>query len=108
MTQGKIAVIGEKQIVTAFKAVGFDTFFADNSQATTDILRKLVKENAYAVIFITEDVAKGMDETLAILKSRSYPIVVPLPTLTPNGYGMDCIKKDVEKAIGVDILFNKD
>ncbi|MCH5164619.1 MAG: V-type ATP synthase subunit F [Clostridiales bacterium] len=108
MTEGKIAVIGEKQIVTAFKAIGFDTFFADNALVTTDILRNLVKENTYAVIFITEDVASQMSDTLEILKSRSYPIVVPLPTLTPNGYGMECIKKDVEKAIGVDILFNKD
>ena len=108
MTQGRVAVIGEKQIVTAFKAIGFDTFFADSALTATDIVRTLVKENAYAVIFITEDVASQMNDTLEILKSRSYPIVVPLPSLTPNGYGMDCIKKDVEKAIGVDILFNKD
>ena len=108
MTNGKVAVIGEKQIVTAFKAIGFDTFFADTSVAATDILRTLVKEGVYAVIYITEDVAIGMNETLEILKSRSYPIVVPLPSLVPNGYGMDCIKKDVERAIGVDILFNKD
>ena len=108
MTQGKVAVIGEKQIVTAFKAIGFDTFFADSALAATDILRTLVKEAVYAVIFITEDVAAQMNDTLEILKSRSYPIVVPLPSLTPNGYGMDCIKKDVEMAIGVDILFNKD
>ncbi len=107
MTGGKVAVIGEKQVVTAFKAIGFDTFYASTSQATTDIVRRLVKDNAYAVIFITEDVAKGMDETLAILKSRSYPIVVPLPALESNGYGMECIKKDVERAIGIDILFNK-
>lgn len=108
MTNGKVAVIGEKQIVTAFKAIGFDTFFADSATSATEVLRSLVKEGVYAVIFITEDVAIGMSETLEILKSRSYPIVVPLPSLVPNGYGMDCIKKDVERAIGVDILFNKD
>lgn len=108
MTNGKVAVIGEKQIVMAFKAVGFDTFYADDPQATTDIIRELVKNNSYAVIFITEDLAKAIDETLTLLKSRSYPIVVPLPSLDNIGYGMECIKKDVEKAIGVDILFNKD
>lgn len=108
MKEGKVAVIGEKQIVTAFKAIGFETFFADNASAATEILRTLVKDGDYAVIFITEDVAIGMNDTLEILKSRSYPIVVPLPSLVPNGYGMDCIKKDVERAIGVDILFNKE
>lgn len=105
---GKVAVIGEKQIVTAFKAIGFDTFFADSATQAIDILRSLVKEGVYTVIYITEDVAVNMNDTLEILKSRPYPIVVPLPSLVSNGYGMDCIKKDVEKAIGVDILFNKD
>lgn len=108
MTQGKIAVIGEKQIVTAFKTIGFDTFFADNVSSATDILRNLIKDGGYAVIYITEDVAVKMDDTLEILKSRAYPIVLPIPSLTPNGYGMEGIKKGVERAIGVDILFNKD
>ena len=108
MNQGKVAVIGEKQIVTAFKAIGFDTFFADDPSAATEILRTLVKEGSYAIIYITEDVAVKMDETLEILKNRAYPIVLPIPSLAPNGYGMDCIKKGVERAIGVDILFNKD
>lgn len=107
MTEGKVAVIGEKQIVTAFKAIGFDTFFADTSLVTLDILRKLVKENSYAVIFITEDLASQIDDALETLKNRSYPIVVPLPSLGSGGYGISRIKSDVEKAIGVDILFNK-
>ncbi len=106
--QGKVAVIGEKQIVTAFKAIGFDTFFADTSLSATEILRSLVKDGSYVVIYVTEDIAEGMNEALEILKDRPYPIVVPLPSLQKNGYGMECIKKDVERAIGVDILFNKD
>lgn len=108
MSLNKVAVIGEKQIVTAFRAVGFTVFFADAPSAATDILRELVKSGEYAVIFITEDIAAQMHDTLEILKSRSYPIIVPLPSLEKNGYGMECIKKDVEKAVGVDILFNKD
>ena len=108
MTNGKLAVIGEKQIVSAFKAVGLETFFADDAVKATEILRDLVKDGGYAVIFITEDVAAQMDETLGVLKSRAYPVVVPIPSVDSNGYGMDCIKKDVERAVGVDILFNKD
>ncbi len=106
--QGKVAVIGEKQIVTAFRAIGFSTFFADTPLAATDILRSLVKDGSYMVIYITEDIAEGMNEVLEALKNRPYPIVVPLPSLSKSGYGMECIKKDVERAIGVDILFNKD
>ncbi len=106
--QGKVAVIGEKQIITAFRAIGFSTFYADTPALATDILRSLVKGGEYVVIYITEDIAEGMDEALEVLKNRPYPIVVPLPSLSKSGYGMQCIKKDVERAIGADILFNKD
>lgn len=106
--QGKVAVIGEKQIVTAFRAIGFDTFFAESASSATDILRTLVKEGAHVVIYIAEDIAEGMNEALEALKNRPYPIVVPLPSLKKSSYGMDRIKKDVERAIGADILFNKD
>lgn len=65
----KLAVIGEKQIVTAFKAVGLETFFADKAEDATDILRELVKSGDYAVVFITENIAASMDDTLQVLKN---------------------------------------
>lgn len=104
----KLAVIGEKQIVTAFKAVGLETFFADKAEDATDILRELVKSGDYAVVFITENIAASMDDTLQVLKKRAYTAVVPIPSLEESGYGMASIKKDVERAIGADILFGKD
>ena len=53
----KLAVIGEKQIVTAFKAVGLETFFADKAEDATDILRELVKSGDYVAVIIADDTA---------------------------------------------------
>jgi V/A-type H+-transporting ATPase subunit F len=103
---GKIAVIGNKDAVLAFKAVGAAVFDADTASAANDILRRLVKED-YAVIFVTERIAETIADTLAILKSRPYPIVIPIPDGSgTNGFGVQSMKKDVEKAVGADIIFN--
>lgn len=103
---GKIAVIGDKDSILGFKAIGAETFVATNSFEANDLLRKLSKGD-YAVIFITEEIAQTIEDTLTKLKTRAYPIVLPIPSQNgSNGMGMRGIKKDVEKAIGADILFN--
>lgn len=105
---GKIAVVGDKDSVLAFRAAGFEVFAAENSQSANDVLRSLCKDGEYAVIFITEEIASLISDTLTILKKRAYPIVVPIPSANGStGFGLQGIKKDVEKAIGADILFNK-
>lgn len=101
---GKIAVIGDAESVTAFRAIGADTFAANDSYKATDILRDLIRGD-YAVIFITENLACNMETELETLKARPFPVVIPVPCGEGvSGYGMKAVKRDVEKAIGVDIL----
>ncbi len=100
---GKIAVIGDKDSVLAFKAVGADTFGSQSMFETNDLLRRLKDE--YAVIFITEDLAAQVAETINKFKTRAYPAVIPIPgSAGTNGFGIKGIRRDVEKAIGADIL----
>lgn len=103
----KIAVIGDKDSILAFKAVGIEVFSASNVFEANNLLRKLTKED-YGVVFITEDIAALIPDTLEKLKDRPMPAVIPIPSSQGStGFGMAGIKKDVERAIGVDILFNK-
>ena len=104
----KLAVIGDKDSVLAFKAVGVDVFDATTAEQAASQLKKLTAER-YAVVFIAESLAEQIPELLAKAKLQAYPAVVPIPTgRQPSGFGMQGIKSDVEKAIGVDILFNKE
>ena len=106
-SEGKIAVIGDKDLILAFKAIGMEVFCSNNAEETTNIIKRLAKD--YAVIFITEDLAMQVDELLTKYKTRTYPAIIPLPSSNgTNGYGMQGIKKDVERAVGADILFNKE
>ena len=61
------------------------------------------------MIFVTEQVAEQASQLIERYKSRPYPVVVPIPSAEGNkGLGMQGIKSNVEKAIGADILFDKE
>ena len=105
--RNKIAVIGDKDSVLAFKAVGVEVFDVTAAEQAQPLIKKL-SQGDYAVIFIAENLAEQIPETLAKAKLKPFPAVVPIPTgANSSGFGMQGIKADVEKAIGVDILFNK-
>lgn len=104
----KIAVVGDKDSVLAFKAVGVEVFDATTPEQANALIKKLTAER-YAVVFIAESLAEQIPETLAKAKLQTYPAVVPIPTgKQPSGFGMQGVRSDVEKAIGVDIIFNKE
>ena len=105
--RNKIAVIGDKDSVLAFKAVGVEVFDATTAEQAQPLIKKL-SQGDYAVIFIAENLAEQIPDTLAKAKLKPFPAVVPIPTgANSSGFGMQGIKAGVEKAIGVDILFNK-
>lgn len=101
----KMAVIGDKNSIFAFKAIGVEVFGADGETEAKERVKHLAKEN-YKVIFITEDLAEKLEDFLKRYRSMPYPAVIPIPKGgASSGYGMESLKRDMEKAIGADILF---
>jgi len=105
--QNKMAILGEGDSVLAFKAGGVDAFYASEREQAKDLLRKLAKE--YAIIFITDKLASQMDDLLKKFNNTPYPVIVPVPSGDgDSSYAMAKIKERMEKALGVDILFNRE
>lgn len=105
MMRDGIAVVGDKDSVLAFKAIGLDVFPVEGEMQAREKVKILAR--SYSVIFITEQVAMEIESLLARYKSRPYPVIVPIPSAEGGiGFGMKGIKADVEKAIGSDILFD--
>lgn len=103
---GKMAVIGDGDSVLAFRAGGVDAFATENSDTARATLKRIAK--SYQIIFITDSIAVDLDETINGYTSEPYPIIIPIPAKTgSNGYGEDRLKKEMEKSLGVDILFKK-
>ena len=63
MSMYKIGVIGDKDTVLAFKSLGVDIFPVMDEFQAGQTLSRLAREN-YAVIFVTEQIAKDMRERI--------------------------------------------
>ena len=102
----KIGIIGERDSVLAFMALGFSVHEADNVERAEEILHSLVKSGEYAVIFLVENYAMEMSEATAKYKDLPLPAITVIPGVSGGtGYGMANIKTSVERAVGADILF---
>jgi len=100
----KIGVIGDKGSTMPFKLFGFDVVFA---QAANEIRSSLVNmaKGEYAVVFITEDAASHVMDVIEPLKEKMLPAVVLIPNHSGSqGIGLAEIQKNVEKAVGMNIL----
>ena len=100
----KIAVIGDKSSVLAFKSIGVDVLTPKKERH--DIRNSIRKnEDKYGEIFITETYASLIPETIHKYKSKVLPAIILIPDSQGSlGIGMEEIKKNVEKAVGTDIL----
>lgn len=104
MRKEKIAVLGDGDITLVFKAIGMDVFNANSVGEASEQLKILARN--YSVIFITEDLAMQISDHIDKFKTRAYPAIIPIPSASgASGYGIEGIKKDVERAVGMDILF---
>jgi len=104
----KIGVIGDRDSALGFKAVGLDVFPCATADEAKKILKEVAKDE-FAIIFITEGLAKDMREAMDQYKDQKLPAIIPIPGMDGNyGVGFSNLKKSVERAIGADILFGGD
>lgn len=102
---GKMAIIGDGDSIMVFKAAGVDAFPAENEQKARDVLRRTAKE--YKIIFLTEELAAPLTAFLKRFDEEPYPVILTIPSKKGStGYSGDVLKKQMERALGVDILNN--
>lgn len=100
----RVAVVGDKDSILAFRALGIDVFPVKGYEDARAIIDNLAKEK-YGVIFVTEQIAQGIPDTI----ERYNRIMVPAVILIPSNQGtlnigMQRISDNVEKAVGSNIL----
>jgi V/A-type H+-transporting ATPase subunit F len=108
MSMYKIGVIGYKDTVLAFKSLGVDIFPVMDEIQAGQTLSRLAKDN-YAVIFVTEQIAEDIRERIDLYRNKMLPVITLIPGNRGSlGIGIKDVKKSVEKAIGVDIIFERE
>lgn len=101
----KIAVMGDRDSIYGFAAVGLDIYPVDDVAGAGKMLRGLA-ENNYAVIYMTEALCVQLEKELDAMKDQPLPAVIPIPGVSGNtGLGIARVKKSVEQAVGSDIIF---
>ncbi len=102
-----MGVIGDRDSVLLFKAVGLDVFVETDADQASRTLGRLSREG-YKVVFMTEELYASCTEAVSRYKSEAFPAVIPIPSNKgTTGVGMRELKLNVEKAIGADILFSE-
>ena len=110
-TDYNLAIIGPRDIVLGFKAIGLQTEFSMSMEETVEKLYELKNEKIgehpkYAIIFILESHAKeNVIEEYKKITQDPLPAIIALPGPEGStGFGMERLGQIVEKAIGSNIL----
>jgi|GEM_PF-53777 len=103
----KIAVIGDKESVIGFRAVGFSVFIAEDiSEAEKIIYSVSEPDSGFAIVFLVENYALKLSHVISKYASEPVPAIISVPGKNGSaGFGMAQVKKAVERAVGADILF---
>ncbi len=104
----KIAVIGGRETVMGFKALGLEACPVANADEAREMLRKLTKESEeYAIIYIEENLAVSLQSEIDRFKDSPTPAIILIPGREgPMGLGQSALKAAVERAVGTNILDN--
>lgn len=104
---GRIAMVGRGGGIEVFRAAGVETYAADTPSRAREQIRKAAAD--CDVIFVTEEFYEPNREFLKMFDEQPYPVVTCIPSANGGGgFGDRNLKEIMERALGVDILFNKD
>ena len=104
MDKMKIAAVGEHASVILLHTAGIATRAASDIEEAERAVHRLVKEG-YEIIFLSERLAQGMEESLKRYRTSAYPLILPIPDRAgPTGYSMRKITENMEKAIGTNLF----
>ena len=88
----------------SLRALGLDTYPVADAAEAKEKVRELAKGNC-AVIYLTEQLAKDMEDVISRYKDELRPAIILIPGRQGSlGIGMANVKTAVERAVGADIL----
>ena len=103
----KVGIIGDKDTVMGFLALGLDIFPAYDGDEIRKTIHRLA-EREYAIIYITEEASLQAKEAIAKYKDMEQPAIIVIPGISGNmGLGMNEVRESAKRAIGADILFSE-
>lgn len=100
----KLAILGEKKSILGFKALGVETFGIGKRE---DFFRALqeIETGKYAILFITEEIAKNYERDLEKFYQKTLPAVLIIPGISKRTEkGKETLRKIIERALGSEMI----
>ena len=106
MSAYRIAVLGDRESVMGFRALGLDVYPAEPETAGAVFDSALRAEGQpYAIIYITEELAAPLKDRIDAVKEAMVPAIIPIPSKNGSlGLGMNALTDAMERAVGANIL----
>lgn len=112
-----IAIIGSREAILGFRALGVETVAVKNYKEATEKLYELKRTKQvidgketetpqFAIIFVTEDLAQDISkDDYKKLSIGALPAIIPIPSHKGStGFGLTKLRRVVEQAVGSDIM----
>lgn len=100
----KIAVMGDRDSILGFRALGLEVFPTEDPAEARRILHKLSR-GEYGVIYVTEQLASLISADIDRYKDSVTPAIILIPGKSGTlGLGSSALQSAVERAVGADIL----
>ena len=104
----KIAVMGDRDSIYGFAALGMEPFPITDPTEAARKLHQIAEEN-YAVVYMTEALGRNLQRELDRYRESELPAIILIPGTSGNtGAGMEQVKRSVVQAVGSDIIFGED
>ena len=104
MITSNIAVIGDRESILCFQAVGLKTFPATGPEEARELMAQAFKGD-YAVIFLTEGLAGPLGDMIEEAANRPLPSIVLIPNNRGSlGIALGKMRDMIRKAVGADIF----
>ena len=103
----KIAIIGDRESIKGFAAIGFDIIECDELSKAASVLRATAETDLYSIIYMTEQTYVASEKEWRKYEEKQLPAIIPIPGISGNtGVGRQRLSDFVERAVGSDIIFN--
>lgn len=109
----KFYIIGERELVLAFKLTGVDGTIAENRNEVLDAFNRITGRGGTAavpsgeipkVLILTELAASQIEEEeLVWQKTGKFPLIVEIPGLNGHVKGKKLLSDAIKQAVGVEI-----
>lgn len=99
---GKIAVIGERELVLGFRLIGMESAFEVNTKNDVETFNRLYHSEQYSLLLASENIKTKLDRKfLDLIEVSTSPLVLFIPM--PGGHDEESVGKLAKRILGVDI-----